>query len=117
MFACSSKEKRVSMHRHSPKISVRDGYDDFIGIGTDFTQAHGHDWLVFVDKGCARRLTNFVRSLSPLGIAPSAFTTSPDPAQAACLTAAVHKVGELGKGPHRAASGASNSTPPGSSRR
>ena len=44
--------------------------EDAIGIGTDFTQGHGHDffeWLTH-DKGYARRLTNFGKIVNPLGI-------------------------------------------------
>ncbi len=44
--------------------------EDSIGIGTDFTQGHGHDffeWLTH-DKGYARRLTNFGKIVNPLGI-------------------------------------------------
>ncbi|KXS38006.1 MAG: membrane dipeptidase [Halomonadaceae bacterium T82-2] len=44
--------------------------EDAIGIGTDFTQGHGHDffeWLTH-DKGYARRLTNFGKIINPEGI-------------------------------------------------
>ncbi|WP_221793989.1 dipeptidase [Oceanobacter mangrovi] len=43
---------------------------DNVGIGTDFTQGHGHDffeWLTH-DKGYARRLTNFGKIVNPAGI-------------------------------------------------
>jgi len=44
--------------------------EDAIGIGTDFTQGHGHDffeWLTH-DKGYARRLTRFGKIINPEGI-------------------------------------------------
>ncbi|WP_407657219.1 dipeptidase [Litorivicinus lipolyticus] len=44
--------------------------EDAIGIGTDFTQGHGHDffeWLTH-DKGYARRLTQFGKIVNPRGI-------------------------------------------------
>ncbi|WP_136249225.1 dipeptidase [Halomonas borealis] len=44
--------------------------EDAIGIGTDFTQGHGHDffeWLTH-DKGYARRLTRFGEIINPAGI-------------------------------------------------
>ena len=44
--------------------------EDSIGIGTDFTQGHGHDffeWLTH-DKGYARRLTRFGKIINPEGI-------------------------------------------------
>lgn len=44
--------------------------EDNVGIGTDFTQGHGHDffeWLTH-DKGYARRLTRFGKIVNPLGI-------------------------------------------------
>ena len=44
--------------------------EDSIGIGTDFTQGHGHDFFEYLthDKGYARRLTNFGKIVNPLGI-------------------------------------------------
>ncbi|MDR5868576.1 dipeptidase [Halomonas koreensis] len=44
--------------------------EDAVGIGSDFTQGHGHDffeWLTH-DKGYARRLTNFGKIINPEGI-------------------------------------------------
>lgn len=65
--------------------------EDAIGIGTDFTQGHGHDffeWLTH-DKGYARRLTNFGKIVNPLGIRTvGEFPTSPRPcSSAACPSA------------------------------
>jgi membrane dipeptidase len=44
--------------------------EDAIGIGTDFTQGHGHEFFEYLthDKGYARRLTNFGKVINPLGL-------------------------------------------------
>lgn len=44
--------------------------EDAVGIGTDFTQGHGHDFFEYLthDKGYARRLTSFGKIINPLGI-------------------------------------------------
>jgi len=44
--------------------------EDAIGIGTDFTQGHGHDFFEYLthDKGYARRLTRFGEIINPKGI-------------------------------------------------
>lgn len=44
--------------------------EDAIGIGTDFTQGHGHDFFEYLthDKGYARRLTRFGKIINPEGI-------------------------------------------------
>ncbi|MDO6418773.1 membrane dipeptidase, partial [Amphritea sp. 2_MG-2023] len=44
--------------------------EDAIGIGTDFTQGHGHDFFEYLthDKGYARRLTRFGEIVNPKGI-------------------------------------------------
>ncbi|MEL0625159.1 membrane dipeptidase, partial [Marinomonas arenicola] len=44
--------------------------EDAIGIGTDFTQAHGEDFFEYLthDKGNARRLTRFGEIINPQGI-------------------------------------------------
>ncbi|MFH7456735.1 membrane dipeptidase, partial [Pseudomonas syringae group genomosp. 7] len=41
--------------------------EDAIGIGTDFTQGHGQDFLEYLthDKGYARRLNNFGKIINP----------------------------------------------------
>lgn len=44
--------------------------EDAIGIGTDFTQGHGHDFFEYLthDKGYARRLTRFGEIVNPKDI-------------------------------------------------
>ncbi|WP_191601540.1 dipeptidase [Marinomonas algicola] len=44
--------------------------EDAIGIGTDFTQGHSHEFFEYLthDKGYARRLTRFGEIVNPLGI-------------------------------------------------